>query len=78
VRYKEGGVDPRNYRVSFDKIASVLGFEPEHRMPESVGRLIAAIQAGAFEEVDTRPGFYGNRRIREGVESVHVAQAETD
>ena len=35
VSYMEGGVDPRNYRVSFDKIASTLGYEPdrESEMP---------------------------------------------
>ena len=29
----EGGVDPRNYRVSFDKIRGRLGFEPQHARP---------------------------------------------
>ena len=78
VSYAEGGVDPRNYRVNFDKIASVLGFEPEQRVPHSAGNLIAAIRAGAFEEVETRPDFYANRVVREDAERVHVAEAETD
>ena len=79
VSYAEGGVDPRNYRVNFDKIARVLGFEPQERVPSSVGNLIAAIRAGAFEEVETRPGsFYANRNIRDDAQSVHVAEAETD
>ena len=63
VTYTEGGSDPRNYRVSFDKIASQLGFQNEHTVPDAVGRLIAAIAAGAFDEVDARPSFYGNRAI---------------
>ena len=29
VQFTEGGVDPRNYRVSFEKIRDQLGFEPE-------------------------------------------------
>ena len=78
VRYEEGGVDPRNYRVSFDKIARVLGFEPRQRVPDSVGSLIAAIRAGAFQEVETRPGFYANRTVREDADRVHVAEAEAD
>jgi nucleoside-diphosphate-sugar epimerase len=78
VRYEEGGVDPRNYRVSFDKITGVLGFEPQQRVPSSVGNLIAAIRAGAFEDVETRPGFYANRTVREDAERVHVAEAQTD
>jgi len=78
VSYAEGGVDPRNYRVSFDKIASVLGFEARQRVPHSVGGLIDAIHAGGFEDVDARPGFYANRVVRGDAEGVHVAEAETD
>ena len=29
VQFTEGGVDARNYRVSFDKIRDALGFEPD-------------------------------------------------
>jgi nucleoside-diphosphate-sugar epimerase len=63
VSYQEGGKDPRNYRVAFDKIRDHLGFEPQHRVPESVGHLIAAIHAGVFDDVDDRPGFYTNHEI---------------
>jgi nucleoside-diphosphate-sugar epimerase len=75
VRIKEGGTDPRNYRVSFDKIRDHLGFEPAHRVPESVGRLIEAIHAGAFPDVDARPTFYKNNA---GVIGVHEAIAGDD
>src|SRR4051794_23645821 len=50
VRFTEGGVDARNYRVSFDKIAKQLGFEPRMRIPVSVGNLVEAVQAGAFAD----------------------------
>lgn len=63
VRFVEGGQDARNYRVSFEKIRDRLGFEPDHRVPESVGKLIAAVRTGAFADVDARPGFYGNRVV---------------
>jgi nucleoside-diphosphate-sugar epimerase len=63
VRYTEHGSDPRNYRVSFAKIASQLGFQPEHRMPDAVGKLIEAIRGGIFDDVESRPGFYSNRSI---------------
>jgi nucleoside-diphosphate-sugar epimerase len=63
VRYTEGGDDPRNYRVSFAKIRERLGFEAEHRVPETVGRLIGAIEAGAFADVELRPGFYTNHSV---------------
>jgi len=60
VAYNEGGVDPRNYRVSFEKIRERLGFEPVHRVPESAGHLIEAVQAGAFSDFAERPSFYTN------------------
>jgi nucleoside-diphosphate-sugar epimerase len=69
VRFTEGGQDARNYRVSFEKIRSRLGFEPDHRVPESVGRLIGALRVGAFDDVEERPRFYSNHTIP----GVHVA-----
>jgi nucleoside-diphosphate-sugar epimerase len=60
VRFKEGGQDPRNYRVSFDKIRDQLGFEPQHTVPETVGTLTEAIHAGAFNDVERRRAFYTN------------------
>jgi nucleoside-diphosphate-sugar epimerase len=72
VSYTEGGSDPRNYRVGFDKIASRLGFEPEFRIPVTVGNLIGAIAAGAFEDVEERPRFYTNHSVVSG----HAAEDE--
>jgi nucleoside-diphosphate-sugar epimerase len=63
VSFHEGGVDPRNYRVSFEKIRDRLGFEPRHRVPDSVGNLVAAIRAGGFSDVAERPGFYASHTL---------------
>ena len=68
VSFTEGGVDARNYKVSFEKIKARLGFEPDHRIPVYVGRLIEAIRAGAYADVDSRTTFYGNHSIP-GVEA---------
>jgi nucleoside-diphosphate-sugar epimerase len=38
-------VDPRDYRVSFDKIKSVLGFSPEFMVADGVGEIAAAVRA---------------------------------
>jgi nucleoside-diphosphate-sugar epimerase len=64
VKFEQGGVDPRNYRVSFDKIASRLGFEPDFRVPIAVGNLVTAVRAGAYNDRELRPNFYQNRVIR--------------
>jgi nucleoside-diphosphate-sugar epimerase len=74
VRFTEGGSDPRNYRVSFDKIAERLGFVNRNTVPEAVGRLLEAIASGVFDDVEDRPGFYGNRNL-EAVPTGQAAQA---
>jgi nucleoside-diphosphate-sugar epimerase len=74
VSFVEGGKDARNYRVSFDRIREHLGFMPSHRVPESIGRLITAIEAGAFDDVADRPTFYTNHTVTalEEVAAVHA------
>ena len=72
VSYSEGGQDARNYRVSFDKITEVLGFEAERRVPETVGKLIQAIDAGAFDDVAARPHFYTNHSVADGASTIGV------
>ncbi len=42
--------DPRDYKVSFDKIRSVLGFETRNTVPDGIGELVAALDAGRFED----------------------------
>lgn len=68
VAYHEGGVDPRNYRVSFEKIHEKLGFEPVQRVPVSVGRLVEAVRGGIFRDVAQRPGFYTNHSSLSGIQ----------
>jgi nucleoside-diphosphate-sugar epimerase len=63
VRFTEGGKDPRNYRVGFEKIRERLGFEATHRVPQTTARLIEAIRAGAFEDVEARLSFYTNHSV---------------
>lgn len=40
VRFREGSVDPRNYRVSFDKISKRLGFEGTRILPLTIPQLL--------------------------------------
>ncbi len=60
VKFTEGGSDPRNYRVSFDKIVDRLGFRNERTVPRSVAGLLTAIRAGAFDDADQRRRFHAN------------------
>ena len=65
VNYKKGGMDPRNYIVSFEKAKSVLDFSPGFTAEDSVIHLINAIDSGLFNDIEIRKNFYGNYEIRE-------------
>jgi nucleoside-diphosphate-sugar epimerase len=63
VEYRSGDTDPRNYRVSFEKIADRLDFRCDYTVQTYVGRLVEAVKAGVFPDVrgNTR---YGNYELR--------------
>lgn len=63
VEYRSGDTDPRNYRVSFDKIARRLGFRCKGTVEAYIPRLIAAVQAGVFPDVQGNTRF-GNFEVR--------------
>lgn len=63
VRYQKHGSDPRNYRVSFEKVKSVLGFEPKYTIGYGVEELVNAIQSNIFEHVNENRNLFGNYEI---------------
>jgi nucleoside-diphosphate-sugar epimerase len=65
VNYKKGGMDPRNYIVSFEKAKKVLDFSPGFTAEDSVIHLINAIDNGLFNDIEIRKNFYGNYEISE-------------
>ncbi|NIB32227.1 SDR family oxidoreductase [Pseudonocardia sp. MCCB 268] len=52
VGYRDEATDPRNYRVSFAKISSALGFRTRHTVQDYVAALVSAVQAGVFTDVE--------------------------
>jgi len=48
VEYVHRDEDPRDYKVSFEKIRSQLGFEPLMRVPDGVNELVEALEQEAF------------------------------
>ncbi len=48
VSYVKKDEDPRDYKVSFDKIKSELGFETLMIVPEGIAEVIAGLDAGTF------------------------------
>ena len=48
VSYVRRDEDPRDYKVSFDKIRAELGFETLMTVPDGIGEIIAVARRGAF------------------------------
>jgi nucleoside-diphosphate-sugar epimerase len=48
VSYVRRDEDPRDYKVSFDRIRSELGFETLMTVPDGIAEVVAALDAGAF------------------------------
>ncbi len=65
VSFVEGSTDPRNYRVSFNKIQNALDFHPRHSVKAYIPELIAAVKSGLFLREPEIPGYYGNYEITE-------------
>jgi nucleoside-diphosphate-sugar epimerase len=50
VTYVHRDEDPRDYKVSFDKIRDVLGFETQMTVPDGIAELLDALEQGRFED----------------------------
>lgn len=48
VEYVRKDEDPRDYKVSFDKIRNVLGFETEMTVPDGIAEVFAALEQERF------------------------------
>jgi nucleoside-diphosphate-sugar epimerase len=48
VRYVHRDEDPRDYRVSFERIRSELGFDPVMRVPDGVAELLVGLEERRF------------------------------
>jgi nucleoside-diphosphate-sugar epimerase len=50
VTYVGRNEDPRDYKVSFEKIRRTLGYDTTMTVPDGVAEVIAALAAGRFED----------------------------
>jgi len=58
VSYVQRDEDPRDYKVSFDKIRAELGFETLMTVPDGIAEIITALEEEAFG--DPYDGRYRN------------------
>jgi nucleoside-diphosphate-sugar epimerase len=50
VEYVSRDEDPRDYKVSFEKIKTRLGFAPRMRVPDGIDEIVNALEADAFAD----------------------------
>ena len=60
VEYVHRDEDPRDYKVSFEKIRAELGFEPLNRVPDGIDEIVGALEQQRFG--DPFDGRYSNMR----------------
>lgn len=65
VYYQQFGSDPRNYRVNFQKIKNILGFEAQFSVQDGITEILTALQNKCFENSFFPSHFYGNYNIHE-------------
>jgi nucleoside-diphosphate-sugar epimerase len=63
VKYKEHGVDPRNYRVDFSKVKKILDFNPKYTVHDGIKEVLIAFENHIFDHVDENKNFHGNYEI---------------
>lgn len=63
VKYTTNGSDPRNYKVNFNKVKTVLGFEPNFTVNMGVNELINALEVNVYDDSLKNKNNYGNYQI---------------
>ena len=63
IEYNQNDSDPRNYKVSFNKVKTVLGFVPEKSVEYGINELIQAFKLGLFADSKTNFKNYGNYKL---------------
>lgn len=63
IKYRPGVVDPRDYRVSFEKIRDRLAYAPRHSVKSFLPDLIGMLRNGEYVDISDRLNFYGNYSI---------------
>jgi len=48
VEYVHRDEDPRDYKVSFEKVKRELGYEPLRRVPDGIDEIVLALEGEAF------------------------------
>lgn len=63
VKFTENGSDPRNYRVTFEKVKNELGFIPQFTIKDGIKELVDALNLGLYKDSANNKSKYGNFTI---------------
>lgn len=63
IKYGANGSDPRNYKVSFNKVKTLLGFEPKFTIKDGISELIEAFKIGVYSDSMKAKEKYGNYEV---------------
>ncbi len=63
VLYKQNSDDPRNYKVSFEKVRRKLYFEPAYSATDGIDEILWALRNHLFDDVEARHNYYGNYEV---------------
>ena len=63
VDFQQKGPDPRNYRVDFSKVKSILSFESKFTIDEGIREIVEALKQGKFKYLDKYKDKLGNYKI---------------
>lgn len=63
IKFGEKGSDPRNYKVSFNKVKEVLNFEPRFLVEDGIKELIDGLKVGVYKDSLENKNKYGNYQI---------------
>ena len=63
VNFKDKGEDPRNYRVDFSKVKSILDFEPQYTIEDGIKEISEALKNGKFINLHEYKDNLGNYKI---------------
>lgn len=67
IVFNQNDSDPRNYKVSFKKVKSVLGFEPQFSVEMGIIELINALDLGLYKDSIVNKNNYGNFELNKEI-----------
>ena len=50
IEYVRKDEDPRDYRVSFEKIKQMIGFKTEHTVADGIAEVVQLVQSGIIRD----------------------------